>query len=323
MSDFPTTQASFGQAKFHKTANLCESTLNGAISGLPATFATNSVTTFTTWPTATYGLRIRKADGTNNELVYISSRSGTTHTVGARGLGGTTAVDHDNGELVTVVETAEFIEYLVQEVIAMQGHAGVLATMIHASVTTTPYTATSSDFLIPVDATSAAATVNLPTAVGIKGRLYAVKKTDSSANSVTVDGSGSETIDGLTTAVLYVQNHAVLLQSDGANWQVLATNVPQEVHITSQAGTYSVVAADLGTIVHLNGTFTVTFPNGGTGFRKGASLVANNIGTGTVTFAATGPATIKAKGTKLASQYGGATWYWNGTDWYGLGDLTT
>ena len=86
---------------------------------------------------------------------------------------------------------------------------------------TDDYTATNRDALILCDATSAAFTVTLYSAVGNKGRKIAVKKTDSSANAITVDGNGSETIDGSTTVSLSSQYAVKHLQSDGENWWVI------------------------------------------------------------------------------------------------------
>jgi hypothetical protein len=88
---------------------------------------------------------------------------------------------------------------------------------------TDDYTATNRDKLVLADATSAALTVTLYSAVGNKGRTIAVKKTDSSANAVTVDGAGSETIDGSATASLSSQWSAKTLQSDGSNWFVIGS----------------------------------------------------------------------------------------------------
>ena len=82
---------------------------------------------------------------------------------------------------------------------------------------TSTYTATTSDYTI--NCTSGTFTVNLPTAVGIAGRLYVIK--NSGAGTITVDGSGSETIDGTTTYTLNVQYQSITIQSDGANWIVL------------------------------------------------------------------------------------------------------
>lgn len=72
-----------------------------------------------------------------------------------------------------------------------------------------------------VDATSGGVTITLPTAVGITGRHYIIRKLDSSANAVTVDGNGSETINGATTYSLSSQYQVVSLMSDGAGWMVL------------------------------------------------------------------------------------------------------
>ncbi len=295
--------------------------LGGAITGLPGTFTVASATTYTTWPTATFAVRVRKTDGSNNELIYISSRSSTTLTVGARGLGGSSTVDHTVDEICTVVETAEFIEYLVQEVIAHQGWSGVLATMVHASVTASSYTALSTDAVIPVDTTSNAVTINLPTAVGIKGRTYFIVKTDSGPNAVTVDGNSTETIGGATTAVLKQKGRFIVIVSDGTNWFLQDNDIPYIPTISTQSGTYTVVAADLGTIVELNGTFTVTLPN--TGIAAGFNTTFNNVGSGTITFASSATITGKGGATKLATQYSACTAYWTGTVWRLNGDITT
>lgn len=86
---------------------------------------------------------------------------------------------------------------------------------------TAAYTATSSDNVIAGNATSGAFTVTLPTAVGIAGRMYTVKKVDASANAVTVGTTSSQTIDGVTTKALSAQWNSVTVISDGANWLVI------------------------------------------------------------------------------------------------------
>lgn len=88
---------------------------------------------------------------------------------------------------------------------------------------TAAYTLVKTDFVILGDATAAAFTISLPTAVGIGGQLFCVKKIDSSANAVTIDPSGAETIDGAATVSLGAQWASRLLISDGANWLVLAS----------------------------------------------------------------------------------------------------
>ena len=73
------------------------------------------------------------------------------------------------------------------------------------------------------DATSAAFTVTLPSVAAYKYRQLTIKKVDSSANAVTVDGNGSETIDGATTYALSAQYDSVTIYSDGSEWHVIAT----------------------------------------------------------------------------------------------------
>ena len=86
---------------------------------------------------------------------------------------------------------------------------------------TATYTATASDEVIFVDATAGAVTINLPTAVGISGKAYYIKKTDASINAVTVDASGTETIDGALTMTTITRFVSWTLVSDGANWGIL------------------------------------------------------------------------------------------------------
>jgi len=98
------------------------------------------------------------------------------------------------------------------------GRVQALTTKTNAD---SPYTATTSDWTILCDATSGAITVNLPAATNHTGRVYNIKKTDSSTNNVTVDGNASETIDGSTTQVLYSQWDSITIQCDGSNWHII------------------------------------------------------------------------------------------------------
>lgn len=80
------------------------------------------------------------------------------------------------------------------------------------------YTATAHDYLILVDATGAARTITLPAAASSTGKVYAIKKIDSSVNTVTVDGNGSEDIDGADTQSLALQWDAITIICDGTAW---------------------------------------------------------------------------------------------------------
>ena len=80
------------------------------------------------------------------------------------------------------------------------------------------YTANGFDTNIEANATAAAFTITLITAVGNAGLKYKITKIDNVANSVTVDGKGSETIDGAGTLALVSEGDSVYIESDGANW---------------------------------------------------------------------------------------------------------
>lgn len=83
-------------------------------------------------------------------------------------------------------------------------------------VTTSPYTATVSDYKVLVDATSGAVTFNLPAANSVPaGWEIRVEKIDSGANAVTVTRAGSDTIEGANTVALSAQYNNVRLTSDG------------------------------------------------------------------------------------------------------------
>jgi len=56
------------------------------------------------------------------------------------------------------------------------------------------------------------------------GLRYVYFRTDSSANTVTINATGGQTIDGRTSITLPRQFSAVEITRDGANWVILNTN---------------------------------------------------------------------------------------------------
>jgi len=91
---------------------------------------------------------------------------------------------------------------------------------------TSAYTATSSDDVIPCDATSAGFTVTLPAAASSTGMEVVIVKTDASTNLVTIDGNGSETIGGATTTALATRYESIKIVCDGSNWQIVSRAIP-------------------------------------------------------------------------------------------------
>lgn len=102
------------------------------------------------------------------------------------------------------------------------GGSGGGYTIVNVTSTTYTATETSGRIVILVDAATAGGnvTVNLPTAVGNTAE-FIVKKIDSGVNTVTIDGSGSETIDGTTTKVIYTQYVSISMVSNNANWFII------------------------------------------------------------------------------------------------------
>jgi hypothetical protein len=94
--------------------------------------------------------------------------------------------------------------------------AAIAATWAYVAKTAN-YTITTSDGVI--DCTSGTFTVTLPTAVGVAGRMYAIK--NSGTGVITLATTSSQTIDGSLTASIPVSNMCLVVVSDGANWKVI------------------------------------------------------------------------------------------------------
>ena len=76
---------------------------------------------------------------------------------------------------------------------------------------------------ILVNATGGARTITLPNLSGSdNGFTVQVMKTDDSANAVTLDGNGNDTINGAATQKLTTQYQAVTLEWDGSAWFLFA-----------------------------------------------------------------------------------------------------
>lgn len=86
---------------------------------------------------------------------------------------------------------------------------------------TTAYTLTTADEVVTGDATSAAFTFSLPTAVGNTGKVFHIKRLNAGANVITIDGFGSENIDGSPTYQLTAQWESVTIVSNSTYWFVL------------------------------------------------------------------------------------------------------
>jgi hypothetical protein len=89
---------------------------------------------------------------------------------------------------------------------------------------TSAYTVQTSDEIITGDATSASFTISLPTAVGITGQTFTIKRMNAGVNSVSIGTTSSQTIDGAPSWVLNAQYKYLKVVSNGANWLIIANN---------------------------------------------------------------------------------------------------
>lgn len=85
------------------------------------------------------------------------------------------------------------------------------------------YTVTDTDGiqLVLMTTSNTTRTVTLPLAGNNTGRVVGVKKVDSGTGFTTLDGNGSETIDGSLTKSLLSQYEYMYVQSDGSNWHLI------------------------------------------------------------------------------------------------------
>jgi hypothetical protein len=92
-----------------------------------------------------------------------------------------------------------------------------------ATAKSADYTVTDTDNIRTILMTTGGSnrTVTLPTATDNTNRVLTIKKVDSGAGTVIVDGEGSETIDGATTKTLPAQYTFISIQCDGSAWHIV------------------------------------------------------------------------------------------------------
>jgi hypothetical protein len=99
------------------------------------------------------------------------------------------------------------------------------------------YTVVSADEIVKCDSSGGAFTVTLPTAASYKKPLTIVK-VSSDFTGITIDGNGSETINGALTIKIHSQYESVTLVSDGSNWFIQKRSIPSTwTEVTSYGAT--------------------------------------------------------------------------------------
>jgi hypothetical protein len=120
-----------------------------------------------------------------------------------------------NTNLATI-NGQSLIELRESRDIVISGSGGY--TIITVNFASSPYTIlpTTGITLYQVDCTSGNVIMNFPTAIGSTA-IWGVKKIDSSANTITLEPFGAQTIDGNANQTILFQNTQVDIYSDNVN----------------------------------------------------------------------------------------------------------
>jgi hypothetical protein len=95
------------------------------------------------------------------------------------------------------------------------------ALQLDTELMTTTATLSATQYVVRVDASAGAVTVDLPDATTCQGRVYIIKLISNSANAMTIEPSGAQTIDGVSNISSSTQYAVYQIQSNGTNWDKL------------------------------------------------------------------------------------------------------
>lgn len=273
--------------------------------------ATLGTTTITLLPAATAGdgfqLNFKKIDSTSNTVI----------------------IQANGAETIDGVNTLILSSQYQQAAITCDGTAWYITSNTSTSVglptvitKTTNYTVGTPDraAFIKADATSGALSIFLPSAVTVgNGFSVSVKKVDASANIVTVQANGSQTIDGLNTKQLVLTNDEITIISDSSNWWVV--NSISQTSVLAESSAYSVLTSDRNKIITVDATslaVTVSLLSAvtaGSGFQVTIKKIDNSVNN--VTIQPAGSEIIDGRTSIiLAARYQTIKLISNGVSWY-------
>lgn len=211
----------FATACKHNGGTVDTCSPNGTVLHSDCTVDVTDVTYVDCWDDTNFGRAIRVQD--DNVTAWIDGCSLRR---------GTKSATYVNMDAVTVLSSAGSAAITLGE----NDWSGVTTTdtvrdllgtaLTNVRTVTTTHNVAPSDQLILADATGGAFNVNLSDVATAAARVITIKKSDSSANAVTVDAAGTDLIYGLGagagTYALATQGKSVTLESNGAGWYVLA-----------------------------------------------------------------------------------------------------
>jgi len=170
---------------------------------------------------------IRVGEDPNYSTVYgelIHDGGGTGFKINANAGGGGWADLHfqTNGTTKMFIESAGKVGIGTTSPNSSLDIAGSMAVMYRYVVSN--QNVMDYDCVIAVNASGGARHLYLPSAVGTAGRVYTVKKVDSSLNPVYVEAITGQYVDGNLYWVMVGQWNYVTIVSDGSNWLIISRN---------------------------------------------------------------------------------------------------
>lgn len=241
-------------------------------------------------------------------------KAGNGGTLTLEGSGSETVDNAANLTTTTLYDTISVISdgaewWSVGYAAAVTGTNRVLVT---TAQTTTATIAITDD--VTIDSGTASHTLTLPTAVGNDGAVLTVKKTGATG-VITVDGDGTETIDGALNLTLTYQYESATLLSDGTNW--MRIDVDNHVQIVSKSTTYTVLPTDAMVLATGNSAFTITLPVAAASTGQQVTFKKTGTTAGPITIDGDSAETIDgAASVILYHQYETITLVSDGTSWH-------
>jgi len=164
-----------------------------------------------------------------------------------------------------------------------------------------------------------ALTVKLPEPAQAVGVVMMIKKTDSSANVITVTEDGGAGPDG-RSYFLGVENDYVNVLSNGAEWFVISSNrSPGNTRYHDGSGTYDIdMATDTYLLSSYGGAMTARLPpaNAAEAVGRTVTIKKTDPSSNTITVSEQGGAGPDGYAQPLSSQYNAITVVSNGAQWY-------
>lgn len=186
------------------------------------------------------------------------------------------------------------------------------------SLKTGNYTIVAADRGAAITANSASALTFSLTAAATLGAGFTVHVRNINTGVLTVDPSGAELINGLSTLTL-AAGHSAALICTGTEWRTLLPDRFSALPEVIKTGTYTVVGTDLGSVLVANSASALAFnltavATIGAGF----ACWVKNIGAGTLTVDPSGAELVNGVATLTVRQGEGLLLWSTGSEWRAL-----